>query len=743
MNLDSIKRDSPPSRLWHWLTEPSSSGDQADDRNTRALESLLAVSLLLGVGALGYALSAAPPYSKIDYIPVANAVLLLGAAYWLARRGHRTPAAVLTIGMCLGSWFLSALLSPKMPFGLCFLCLGALMSGFFLSSRATAFTSFVSVATVLGLPAIRADIPVNKAVTWALLSLSAATLALIAAENRRQTGEQIRRQASDMAFELAEREQAEESLRAAHEYTRSIVDSSIDMIIAVDRDRRITEFNRAAQATFGYSLEEIAGQDVSTLYADPPESRQICQALIERGTLEATVWNRRKSGEVFPSLLSASLLRNPQGENIGYMGISRDITERRQAERELSNRAKDLIALNTMAATISQAQNVSTMLQAALEQITETLHIQIGSIHVIDSKAGELTLASTRGFSEEMIKEIKTLRADESILGQVMRSQRPTIVTKAQDNLWSRPLRERQELYPWIVVPLVSKEKTMGVASLFGCGPRATDSQGLQFLAAFGNQVGVAIQNLQLTESAAEAQALRELDHLRSQLVANVSHELRTPLGLIKLFCTTLLREDVHFPESEQRDFLAGIEKESDRLETHVDNLLDLSRIQSERFHLNKHRVDLNALIQTVVADMQAQNAGHHLIQELTLPLTAIADLKRIEQVVSNLIGNAIKYSPPGSTISVRGIQQEERILIQVRDQGIGIAPADLRRVFERFYRVDNEVTRRVRGVGLGLAICQGIVEAHGGSIWAESAPGRGSTFSFTLPISGTETPPQ
>ncbi|HEX7587026.1 MAG TPA: PAS domain S-box protein, partial [Anaerolineae bacterium] len=135
--------------------------------------------------------------------------------------------------------------------------------------------------------------------------------------------------------DITERKQAEDALRAAHEYNSSIIDSSLDMIVAVDQDRKIIEFNKAAQETFGYSLEQVMGKDVGTLYAQAPEGLQINKALLSGEHVRQEVLNRRKSGEEFPALLSASVLRNARGELIGSMGVSRDITERKRAEELL------------------------------------------------------------------------------------------------------------------------------------------------------------------------------------------------------------------------------------------------------------------------------------------------------------------------------------------------------------------------------------------------------------------------
>jgi two-component system sensor histidine kinase VicK len=227
----------------------------------------------------------------------------------------------------------------------------------------------------------------------------------------------------------------------------------------------------------------------------------------------------------------------------------------------------------------------------------------------------------------------------------------------------------------------------------------------------------------------------QELDRLHSELIANVSHELRTPLGLIRLACTTLLREDIQISPDVSHDFLLEIEEETQKLDTIVGNLLELSRLENGRMRLECKPVDLGVLLYKVVRSYRSQ-LPPNMQFALEIPeaaLTAEVDENRIEQVLRNLINNAIKYSPNGGTLTLRALQAGEDILLQVVDQGIGIHSKDLARVFDRFFRVEDDLGMRVGGVGLGLAVSKEIVEAHQGSIWVESAPGSGSTFTIRL----------
>lgn len=228
----------------------------------------------------------------------------------------------------------------------------------------------------------------------------------------------------------------------------------------------------------------------------------------------------------------------------------------------------------------------------------------------------------------------------------------------------------------------------------------------------------------------------RELDEMKSQLLSTVSHELRTPLASIKGFATTLLRQDVDWDEDSRRDFLGIIDAESDRLSELISNLLDMSRIEAGTLRVEPEATDLVPIIRETVSEFR--NTAHVHSFQVSVPseLPAVhADPRRVRQVMRNLVENAVKYSPEGGPIEVTVQPLPNRIQVSVSDRGLGIAPDQLDRVFDRFYQVDSASTRQTGGSGLGLSICEAIIQAHNGRIWAESDPGSGSTFHFTLPL--------
>ncbi len=227
---------------------------------------------------------------------------------------------------------------------------------------------------------------------------------------------------------------------------------------------------------------------------------------------------------------------------------------------------------------------------------------------------------------------------------------------------------------------------------------------------------------------------LRRLEVVRRDFVSNVSHELRTPLASLKLLTETL-QEGALEDRPAARRFLAQMENEIDNLTQLVRELLELSRIESGRVPLERKAVAPCDLVAPAVERMeiQANRAGLQLKFECPAEMPSIfADSDRVEQVLVNLLHNAIKFTPPGGMITVSAYHDPGRVVFTVRDSGVGIAPADLERIFERFYKSDR--ARSSGGTGLGLSIARHIIESHGGKIWAESDPGSGSTFFFSIP---------
>ncbi len=226
----------------------------------------------------------------------------------------------------------------------------------------------------------------------------------------------------------------------------------------------------------------------------------------------------------------------------------------------------------------------------------------------------------------------------------------------------------------------------------------------------------------------------REAEELKSTFVSVISHELKTPVALIKGYVSTLRREDATWDRKIVRDSLQVIEEEADRLTRLIEDLLDASRLQAGALAINQTDVAVDALARRIAERFLTQTSQH--VIEVDFPddfPVIMGDEDRLSQVLSNLVSNAIKYSPEGSEIIVTGQVRPQHVIVCVSDQGPGIAPDDIPHVFDRFYR-STDATRKTKGAGLGLYLARAVIEAHGGHIWVDPKPGDGARICFSLP---------
>ena len=228
----------------------------------------------------------------------------------------------------------------------------------------------------------------------------------------------------------------------------------------------------------------------------------------------------------------------------------------------------------------------------------------------------------------------------------------------------------------------------------------------------------------------------KEPTRLRHEFLAMISHELRTPLTSIIGFTTTLLADDVVWEPDEQRDFIQTIQREANRLQELIDHLLDLSRLEAGMMPISLERHLLQEIVEDALPQLRTLTSGQTLTINLPSNLPPLSvDAKRIAQVLVNLVRNASTYAPQGSEINISASVRSGFVQIMVSDQGPGIPQTDYKKVFQAFRRGTNVENGVTQGAGLGLAICKGLVEAHGGRIWIKKKNTPGATISFTVPL--------
>jgi two-component system, OmpR family, sensor histidine kinase KdpD len=282
-----------------------------------------------------------------------------------------------------------------------------------------------------------------------------------------------------------------------------------------------------------------------------------------------------------------------------------------------------------------------------------------------------------------------------------------------------------------LILPIQTARNFLGEILLWKATP-AISAVEKRLLQTFTSQAALALERAQLTQAEAQAQVLRESDRLKSILLSSVSHELRTPLFTIKAASSSLRGADVVWDSRERVELIEAIDDEADHLNILVGNLLDMSRIESGSLKPKREWNILSEIVGSVAARMRHSMNDHTLDVNVadTLPLIPV-DYVQMEQVFTNLVSNGLKYAPANTVIRICANIEGDMFHVQVSNQGTQVPPEHLERIFDKFYRAS--ATERVTGIGLGLSICKGIIEAHGGNIWAENVSD-GLAFNFTLP---------
>lgn len=275
---------------------------------------------------------------------------------------------------------------------------------------------------------------------------------------------------------------------------------------------------------------------------------------------------------------------------------------------------------------------------------------------------------------------------------------------------------------------LFTREKRLG-SEANRSDPRST------FFWAFLDQATSMIEHARLRREGLQVEILQRTDALRAALLSSVSHDLRTPLTSIKAAASSLLQDDVQWDDEARRSFTLAIEHEAERLNRLVENLLDISRIESGALHPEKEWYPIDELLHDVLSRMQQLLQGRQVVTDLPADLPPVElDYLMIDQVLTNLLENAIRYTPADSPLEIAVSATAKEMTVALADRGPGIPRSDLEHIFDKFYRVLG-YARATGGTGVGLAVCRGLIEAHGGRIWATNRSGGGALFRFTLPL--------
>ena len=545
---------------------------------------------------------------------------------------------------------------------------------------------------------------------------------------------------AQQAADLLERQHTQQVLNENTQQIQLIIDSARDYaIFSIDTDGNVLTWNTGAENVFGYSEAEIVGLNMDVLYMPDDRANHVPeqerQRAAEAGYSEDERWHLHKDGRRLFVSGMVRPIRDEVGALKGFTKVGRDNTERRLAE----SRAVTLQRLTAaLSARLTPAEMAVSIIQAIHEVVGEAICV----IYLLQADGHTFEILMNDGLLPEHQHYAPVMTTQDSVTATALRMG---------ENQWVASQAEYRQHYPnsyntiieigihsIISLPLKVNKRTIGTLSIAFRQPRTRADSEQDLLTAIAYLCAQALERAQLFQN--EALARREAEEanaLKMKFLGMISHELRTPLASIKGFSDTLLATDVTFSAEEQMQFIRIIDEQADKLSGLVDQLLDLTRLQAGALRIDLQPVSLQQVFVGAETQLQTLSAEHQLGIQIAEPLPeVVADSERIGQVLVNLVGNAAKFSPTGTSITITARQDSRFVQVDVSDQGIGIPVESREKIFEAFQQANRNLPSHRLGAGLGLAICKSIIEAHHGRIWVQDRTA-GSTISFTLPIVG------
>jgi PAS domain S-box-containing protein len=525
-------------------------------------------------------------------------------------------------------------------------------------------------------------------------------------------------------------------LRASEAKFAGILSIAADAIITVDQTQRIVHFNRGAEEVFGYAPSDAIGRHLNILIpqrfrdSHPSHMDGFAQSAVtarrmgERGD----IFGLRVDGTEFPAEASISKLVTPDG--ILFTVVMRDITNQRRAEENER-------FLATASAELAQTLDVD----AAVAAIADLPIPRLCDACVIDLVRGQSfrRVASSRHrpeLAEGMCGlALHTLDVDSPspIIDAIRRNRRELVETI--DDEWFERNADPEIIPAWralgvqslLILPLVAGGETLGAITFIRTAPAGFDAERRDIAEKFARAAAAVLENARLYDVA------RQANQARDEVLGVVSHDLRNPISAIAM-CARVLETAQSTDEATRRQLLTTIRESTDSVNHMIEDLLDVANIERGRLSLElRDEAPADLVLRAMhMFEVEAKEQGVALGTRVAADLPLIrADGSRIVQVLSNLIRNALKFTPNSGAISIGVEQQHGSVLFSVTDTGRGISADSQQRIFDRYWQSSDGA--RARGSGLGLSIAQGIVEAHGGRMWVESTLGKGSMFGFTI----------
>lgn len=540
---------------------------------------------------------------------------------------------------------------------------------------------------------------------------------------------------------------------------RLLIESVQDYaIFLLDTNGNVRSWNAGAQRIKGYRADEVIGKNLSVFYP-PEEARRgkpqyALRTALEEGRWEEESWRVRKDGTRFWASVVLTALFDQQRRHVGYAKVTRDLSERRKAEEERARLLEtERQARSQAEAALEQLRAVQAVTEAALayleldrllnillERVGDVLSVDTVAVHLLDEEEQVLIPRAARGLEEEVAAGDR-LPVGRGFAGRIAAERRTIVLDDVEHSDVLNPLLREKRVRSLMGAPLIVQGRVLGVLHVGTLYERQFTDSDVQFLQIVADRVALAMDHARLYETAQlareEAEEAMRAVRLRDDFLSTAAHELKTPVTSLRGFAELLLRVgergEVLNPARYQRAILT-ICRQAQNLSRLVTQLLEMSRLDSGRLDLDRQPENLTELVRRAVEQAQAQTDRHQVTFSAAGEVVAAVDAFRFEQVLTNLLDNAIKYSPAGGRIAV-DLEQSgpDRVRLSVSDEGLGIPPDHREQVFERYHQAHAGSHRS--GLGLGLYLSREIVERHGGRLWVEPVADGGSRFVVEVPV--------
>ena len=524
-------------------------------------------------------------------------------------------------------------------------------------------------------------------------------------------------------------------------------------IFMLDPTGVIVSWNAGAERIKGYTADEIVGRHFSTFYpkADvlagkPDMELRVASA---EGRYAEEGWRVRKDGTLFWASVVITALRDPKGELVGFAKVTRDLTERRRSEEqravllERERKAREEAERNLRhVRTIQSVSDIALahlvlddLLRATLERVVELMAVDTAVVLLLSDDETSLLATAAYGLEEEVEVGVR-IPVGQGFAGTIAQERHPVVLNDVEQSNVLNPILREKRLGSLLGVPLEAHGRLLGVMHVGALSRGRFKAADVEVLEVVADRIAIAIENAQLFEAARmarhDAAEAETAVKLRDEFLSVAAHELKTPLTAAKAASQLLTRTFRNTTlSSSQTRALETVDKQIGKLARLASQLLDTVRLESGKLSIEPEDTDLGEIIRGAVEQAEAGTDKHRFNVDAPEHLPIRGDPLRLEQVFTNLLDNAVKFSPAGGAIDIAVERNVSTVVISVRDHGIGVPREHRAKLFEQFYQAHPNRS----GLGLGLYITRYIVERHGGTVYAEQPPGQGTRIVVSLPI--------